>query len=76
MRHREKGSGQEEWRNRCRKEDPANEWKKWKQGKMKKEWGRNPHTDFNTPLKLFIYRGSGLKAEHRYCVCGNTAALV
>lgn len=50
---------------------------KKKKGEMgEKEWGRAPYTDFNTPLKLFIYRGSGLGAEHRYYVCGDTAALV
>lgn len=37
--------------------------------------GRASHTDFNTPLKPFVYRRSDLEEDHRY-VCGDTVALV
>lgn len=44
-------------------------------GARRAECSRATYTYFNTPLKMFIYRGSGSEAEHRYYVCGDAVGF-
>lgn len=68
----ERGSEEEvEIQNQTNEREEVEE-EKW--GNMeKRDWDKASHTDFNTPLKLFIYRGEWFRgrAQIQRYVCGD-----